>query len=117
MDGTDNTDRGWLSVLPSTVNEAVLRSQEWRDYLFLSYGVDTPDLPDHCDGCGAAFDILLAIEYNKGGLITARHSELCDGVSDLSGRAFNPAYVRDNHKIFTCRSVREGNQRKIIREG
>ena len=99
-------------MLPSTVNEAVLRLQEWRDYLFLSYGVDTPDLPDHCDGCGAAFDILLAIEYNKGGLITARHNKLCDGVADLVIKAFTPTHRCDEHKIYTGCAV-HGEKEKL----
>ena len=37
----------WLSVLPSTVNGTELGSQEWRDSLFLSYGINPPDLLSH----------------------------------------------------------------------
>ena len=47
----------WLSVLPPTVNETELGVQAWRDSLFLGYGIDPPDLPSHCDGCGEAFTI------------------------------------------------------------
>ena len=35
----------WLTVLPSTVNGTELGAQEWRDALFLQYGLEPPDLP------------------------------------------------------------------------
>ena len=41
----------WLTVQPSTVNRTELGAQEWRDDLFLRYGLDPPELPTHCDGC------------------------------------------------------------------
>ena len=34
----------WLTVLPSTVNGTELGAQEWRDALFLRYGLEPPDL-------------------------------------------------------------------------
>ena len=43
----------WLIVQPSTVNGTELGAQEWRDALFLWYGLEPPDLPTHCDGCQA----------------------------------------------------------------
>ena len=43
--------RAWITVLPSTVNRTELGSQEWRDALFLLYGLDPPDLPKYCDRC------------------------------------------------------------------
>ena len=43
-------NRAWLTVQPSTVNGTEQGAQEWRDALFLLYGIETPDLPTHCDG-------------------------------------------------------------------
>ena len=37
-----------------------------------------------------------------------RHNEVRDGVSDLAGKDFNPAHIRDDPKIFTGPSVRGG---------
>ena len=51
----------WLKVQPSTVNWTELGAQEWRDALFLQYGLDPPDLPTHCDGCQAKFSISHAL--------------------------------------------------------
>ena len=46
-----------LTVLPSTVNGTELGAQEWRDALFLWYGLEPPDLLSHCDGCDDKFSI------------------------------------------------------------
>ena len=98
-------------VLSLTVNGTELGAQEWRDSFFLSYGIKTPDFPSHCDGCGESFTIYHSLDCKKGGLIMARRNELCDGVADLAGKAFIPAHVRDNPKIFTGRAVRGGSPR------
>ena len=45
----------WLTVKPSTVNRTDLGDQEWRDALFLRYGLDPLDLPTYCDGCQAKY--------------------------------------------------------------
>ena len=47
----------WLSVLPPTINGMELGEQEWRDYLFLLYIINTHDLQSHCDGFGEALSI------------------------------------------------------------
>ena len=95
----------WLAMLTSTVNGTELGTQEWRDALFLRYGLDPPDLPSHCDGCDAKFTISHTLDCKKGGLFTARHNELRDGVSDLAGKAFTPAHVRDDPLIYSGRAM------------
>ena len=89
----------WLTVQPFTVNRTELGDQEWRDALFLRYGLEPPDRPTYCDGCQAKFSISHAFECKKGGLVTACHNELCDGVADLAGKAFTPFHVRDEPLI------------------
>ena len=95
----------WLTVLPSTVNGTELGSHEWRDALFLRYGLYPPDLPKYCDRCEERFSISHALDCKKGGLVTARHNELRDGVVDLAGKAFTPSHVRDNPLIYSGRAV------------
>ena len=95
----------WLTVLPYTVNGTELGAQEWRYALLLRYGLDPPDLPSHCDGCNAKFTISHVLECKKGGLVTARHNELRDGVADLAGKAFTPAHMRDNPLIYSGRAM------------
>ena len=85
-----------LTVLPSTVNGTEMGSKEWRDALFLRYGLDPPGLPTHCDRCEARFTISHSLDCKKGGLVMARHNKLRDGVADLTGKAFTPSHVRDN---------------------
>ena len=36
------------------------------------------------------------------------HNEICDGVSDLAGKDFTPAHVRDDPKIFIGCAVQGG---------
>ena len=86
-------------MLPSTVNGTELGAQEWRDPFFLRYGLDPPDLPTHRDGFEARFTISHALDCKKGGLVTARHNELRDGVADLAGKAFTPAHVPNDPLI------------------
>ena len=86
--------RAWLTVQSSTVNGTELGSQELRDAIFLRYGLEPLDLPTYCDGCQAKFSISHALDCKKGGLVTTRHNELCDGVVDLAGKSFTPSDVR-----------------------
>ena len=96
----------WLTVQPYRVNGTDLGAQEWRDSLFLRYGLDPPDLPTHCNGCQAKFLISHALECKKGGLVTVRHNELRDGVAYLAGKAFTLSHVRDDPLIYSGRAVK-----------
>ena len=69
-------------------------------------------MPSHCDGCGADFTIFHSLDCKNSGLITARHSKLCDGVADLAGKAFTPMHVRDDPKIFIGRDMRGGESKE-----
>ena len=60
----------------------------------------------YCDRCQAQFSISHALDCKKGGLVTARHNELLDGVADLAGKSFNPSHVRDDPLIYSGRAVR-----------
>ena len=96
----------WLAVHPSTVNGTEMGTQEWRDALFLRYGPEPPDLPIYCNGCHAKFSISHTLDFKKGGLVTARHNELCDGVTDLAGKTFTPSHVRTDLLIYSGRAVK-----------
>ena len=92
-------------VLPSTVNGTEFGEQEWRDSLFLIYGIDPLNLPSHCDGCGEDFSIYHTMECKKGGLVTARHNELRDGVADVAVKTLTPAHMSNNPTIFVGLAV------------
>ena len=96
----------WLTVLTSTVNGTELGDQEWRDALFLWYGLEPPDLPKYCDRCQAWFSISHALDFKKGVLVTARHNELDDGLADLAGKAFTPSHVRNDPLIYSGSALR-----------
>ena len=96
----------WLTVQRSTVNGTELGAQEWRDALFLWYGLEPPDLPTHCDGCQAKLSISHTLDCKKGGLVMACHNELRDGVADLAGKGFTPSHVCDDPLIYSDRAVK-----------
>ena len=91
---------------PSTVNGTGLGAQEWRNALFLWYGLEPPDLPTHCNFCQAKLSISHALDCKKCGLVTARHNNLCDGVADLADKAFTPSHMRDDPLIYSGRTVK-----------
>ena len=90
----------WLTVHPSTVNMTELGAQEWRDSIFLRYGLDPPYLSHYCDGCYAKFTIYHALNCKRDVLVMARHNKLRDGVTDMAGKAFTPSHVRNDPLIF-----------------
>ena len=47
------------------------------------------------------------VTCKKGGLVTARHNELLDGVADLAGKAFTPYHVRKDPLIYSGRAVKQ----------
>ena len=98
-------------MIMSTINGTELGAQEWRGSLFLRCGIEPPDLPEHCDGCGTAFDISHALDCKKGGLVTARHNDLRDGVADLASKAFTSTYVHDDPKIYTVHAMHGGKDK------
>ena len=72
----------------------------------LWYGIEPPELPHYCDRCNATFTIWHSLDYKRGSLITARHNMLCDGVADLSGKAFTPSHVCNDPLIFAGCAVK-----------
>ena len=84
----------------SMVNGTDMGEQECCDALFLIYGLDPPDLPNYCDCCNAKFPICHTHDCKRGGLVTARHNELWDGVTDLAGKSFTPSHMRNLPLIF-----------------
>ena len=74
----------------------------------MQYLLDKTDLPKLCNGCNAALSIFHALDCNRGGLVTARHNELRDGVADLYGKYFTPIHVLNDPLISTgCTMKRE----------
>ena len=60
----------------------------------------------YCDVCQAKVSISHALDCKKGGFVTARHNELRDGVSDLSGKAITPSHVRNDPLFYSGHAVK-----------
>uniref|UniRef100_A0A1X7VJI9 Uncharacterized protein n=1 Tax=Amphimedon queenslandica TaxID=400682 RepID=A0A1X7VJI9_AMPQE len=76
----------WLCALPVQNNNFNLFSQEFRDAIFMRY---LKPLVSLCDGCGATFSTVHALDCRKAGLVSQRHNEICDLLCDLSSIARN----------------------------
>jgi hypothetical protein len=74
----DHKCSGWLSVLPSEINQFQMSASEFSDALALRYGRTPNNLPSRCDADGEVFDLNHALNCAKGGLVYARHNELRD---------------------------------------
>jgi len=82
--------------MPSHVGGTILSSAELRDTLMLRYARVPSNLPTSCDGCGESkkFDVNHALDYKKGGLVTARHDGIRDELRDLLAHVFSPSRIR-----------------------
>ena len=72
----------------------------FRGALHLRYCRTPPNLPTHCDGCGAKFSMAHGLECKKGGLVIQRHDEIKFELQDLAARALIPSVVRDEPQIY-----------------
>ena len=91
--------------------------QEWRDAIFLRYGLDPLDPPHYCDGCNANFSTCHNINCKWGGLVTACHNKLCDRVADLFSKAFTPSNVRNDPLVFSGCSMKRQKEKPARTKG
>ena len=103
----------WITVKMSTVNGTEMGDQEWRYVLLICYGIELRDLPYHCDGWNSAFSICHVLDWKKRGLITTRHNDIRDKVTNLAGKAFTPSNVRKDTLIHPGCAVQEGNDKPV----
>ena len=97
-----------ITMLLSTVNWTDMGDQEWRNALFIRSIINPSDLPPHCYGCNTKFSIWHALDCNNGGLVKTCHKDLCDGVSDLSGKAFTPPHMFNKPLIHPGHVLQKG---------
>ena len=84
-----STESGqWLGAIPHRLNGTELSADEFRDGLYLRYGLQPRRLPTHCDGCGDPFSVAHAMSCKVGGLIHGRHNDLRDEWAHHCDRAF-----------------------------
>ena len=93
----------WLNNLPNTLNGTALAEEEFRDSLWLRFGLAPLKLPLICDGCGKKFDFNHAQQCPKGGLILHRHDDVAMEWSEMCARAraLKPSAVCDGPYIHT----------------
>ena len=67
-----------------------LSAVEFRDALAIHYERPLMRKPatSICDGCGAPYSLVHAIDCKKGGLVTQRYNEVRDALGDFSALAY-----------------------------
>jgi hypothetical protein len=93
--------------MPATLNGTELSLEEFRDALLIRHARTPGDLPSHCDGCGAKFDVRHALECKVGGLFILRHNEINKELCDLASKALAPSVVRVKPMIHSRRTAEE----------
>ena len=83
----DGENSNWLTVMPIARHHFDLSAVEFRDALAIRYGRPLKRMPATCNGCGAPFDLVHALDCKKGGLVTQRH-EVRDALGDIAALAF-----------------------------
>ena len=69
----------------------------------------TKNADNTCEKIKISFSGCMRIIFHKVCLVTARHNELRDGVSDLTGKAFTPSHVQNDPLIYSGRAVKRKN--------
>ena len=93
-----NTKTGrWLNALPISVSGCCLNKQELRYAFYDQYACLPHDLPTKCDRCGAPFSMAHAFLCKSGGLIIARHNEVCREIIHHAVQALSPSSIQGNH--------------------
>ncbi|KAL7463062.1 hypothetical protein ACHAXS_003449, partial [Conticribra weissflogii] len=90
----------WLTIIPKAINGTILSAEEFRDNLRLRYGFTPKFLPTTCDGCNKPFTVTHALNCQKGGLISLRHSEIADEWAHLCAIALGPESIVNEPTIF-----------------
>ena len=97
---------GWLNTLPSSLNGTVLSEEEFRDSLWLRFGLIPLKLPSKCDGCNQAFNVDHAMTCAKGSLILHRHNDVTAEWGEICAHALKPSAVSDEPAhIHTGRDI------------
>ena len=81
-------------------NGTCLSDMEFRFALHLRYCRTSPNLPTHCDRCGARFSTAHGLACKKGGLVIQRHDEIKFELQDHAASALNSSVARDESQIY-----------------
>ena len=87
----------WLTAMPNRLNGMELLTEEFRDSLWLRYGLFPQSIPPDCNGCGQPFTTEHAMSCKKGGLVLLSHNGVAAECHDLCARTLTPQLSPTNH--------------------
>ncbi|MGL5814518.1 MAG: reverse transcriptase domain-containing protein, partial [Aeromonas sp.] len=83
----------WLSARPGLLERTVLSAQEWRDGLYIRFGITPSHIPATCDGCNCPNDINHALNCLHGGLVHLRHNEIRQELAAIACEVFEASAI------------------------
>ena len=78
----------WLTARPGILERTYLSAQEWRDGVYLRYGMTPQGLPAICDGCNRHNSTNHALNCPFGGMVIQRHNEIRDELAAITNELF-----------------------------
>ena len=89
----------WLTVLTSTVNVTELGAQEWRNALFLWYGLSPWTFPRNLTYVRPSFWSVTPLSEKSSASSRCVTTNSVMGVADPASKALTPSHVRNNPLI------------------
>ncbi|MGL4351554.1 MAG: reverse transcriptase domain-containing protein [Plesiomonas shigelloides] len=91
----------WLTARPGTLERTSLSAQEWRDGIYLRYGMTPQGLPALCDGCNQPNSTNHAFNCLFGGLVTLRHNDIREELGAIASEIFQPTAITIEPSLTT----------------
>eukprot|EP00957_Ditylum_brightwellii_P061285 4651132-Ditylum_brightwellii.AAC.1 len=89
----------WLTVVPHTDNNSVLRKDMFSDVVMLQYKLIPKDMLEDCDGHRKKHSLQCALQHKTGGLIGSHHNDYRDDMSSIASQVFSPSAIHNNPVI------------------
>jgi hypothetical protein len=91
----------WLTARPGILERTLLSAQEWRDGIYLRYGMTPQGLPAICDGCNQPNSTNHAFNCLNGGLVILRHNDIREELKAIASEIFQPTAITIEPSLST----------------
>ena len=83
----------WITVVPDLLNGTTNSTEEFRENIWIRFGLQPKGLRQTCNGCGRKLTVDHALQCKKGSIITIFHNDVSDGWGALCDSALTPSIV------------------------
>ena len=103
-----------MSVWGTTVTGTVLAATKFCNFNVLIKKLYPPNIQNKCNGCMQTLLLCHTLIFPNGGLVIARHNEICDKIIHLTKKYF---YLNCVHEKTTTHLVRRRSEEEVIHGG